>query len=53
MSETKTSWWLDAQTREEFAQKVAAEQLRMALSREAAQVHGMVVAWGKSVGGKR
>lgn len=47
------SWWLDCQTREELAAAAIKEQLRMSLSKEAAQVNGMTVAWSKKIGGKK
>jgi len=47
------SWWLEQTTRDGFTEAAIREQLRMSLSKEAAQVNGMTVAWGKKVGGKK
>ena len=41
------SWWLEAETRDEFQRKAADEQLRMSLSPEAKKINGMIVAWSK------
>jgi hypothetical protein len=42
----KTSWWLDAQTREAFSEAAKREQLRMSLSRAARLSMGVTVGWG-------
>lgn len=49
----RTSWWLEAQTREQFAERALRESMRMAQSLTARKIGSMVVGSGPAVTGGR
>jgi hypothetical protein len=53
LEEATRSWWLDAQTREAFADAAEREQRRMQRSAMGRKIGmGITVGWGQAIGGR-